>query len=431
MTDPLSVAGSVVGIISLGIQATQSLVEFYAAYKDQKSDVAYTTRKLERLLDVLETLRKQLDPPECRAYEQGLLKNVEKFIQDCEECILELQDENKKFKDNSSDSIRAVARTATRRLAYPFRQSTLQKLDENIEETVSSLSLALQVLQKRDIGKVQDDIRETKVLLDMVKADQVSSNIRDWLKAPDASIDYIKACTKKYTGTGNWLVQGSSFSSWLEKPNSFLWLNGFAGCGKSVLCSTAIEHVFHYRKSNPRFAIAFFFFNFDNELKQDASAMLRALVLQLSSQKKNNCKLLSELCNNYRNMMPPDHVLAECLRQLVRAFDHTYIILDALDESPRDKHRADVLQTLVEMRAWSEPGLHFLVTSRDETEIRDVFVNDLPLSQDEDISMKNDSVDSDIASFVTGYIRDNRQMRRWQEYSDQIEKALIQRANGM
>lgn len=54
MGDPLSVAGSVVGLISLGIQVSQSLISFYTAYKDQNSDISKTIRRLENLQDTLD-----------------------------------------------------------------------------------------------------------------------------------------------------------------------------------------------------------------------------------------------------------------------------------------------------------------------------------------------------------------------------------------
>jgi hypothetical protein len=311
--DGLSVAASVAGIISLGIQATKSLVDFYSTYKSQKSDIAYTAKKPEHLLSVLEILRNQLTNRKFCAGEQGLLKNIEASIQDCEECTRELQSKADKFRDNSADGIRDAARTAARKLAYPFRQSTLQALNEDIDEIVSHLSLALQVLQQKDIGNVKDDIEATKALLDLVGAGQISSKIREWLQAQDATNNYNEACKKRHPGTGLWFVKGSSFSTWLAKPNSFLWLNGFAGCGKSVLSSTAIQYAFRHRRSNPRIAIAFFFFTFSDDHKQDTSAMLRALVLQLSSQLNDNHRLLSRLHDSYYNAMPPDQAFIDCL----------------------------------------------------------------------------------------------------------------------
>lgn len=209
-----------------------------------------------------------------------------------------------------------------------------------------------------------------------------------------------------------------------------MWLKGFAGCGKSVLCSLAIQHTFGHRKSNPRIGIAFFFFTFTDDAKQDSSAMLRALVLQLSGQLNNNHGLLSRLHDNYPDAMPPDQDLMGCLRQLILAFDDVYIILDALDESPRDKYRRDVLQALVDLRTWSEPGLHLLVTSREEPDICDVLVDELGALRDEAISMMNDSVDSDIASFISASLKEGR-LQKWEKYHDHIEKSLNERANGV
>ncbi|OCL08299.1 hypothetical protein AOQ84DRAFT_43883, partial [Glonium stellatum] len=159
--DGLSGAASVAGIILPGIQVTQSLIEFYSAYKIQKSYVTYTVEKLEDLLGVLEILRSQLTNRRFRADEQDLLKNIEGSIQACDEGIQELRRETGKVK-GKTDGIRAAARTAAYRVAYPFRQSTLQKLDESIDEIASHLSLALQVLRQKDIGSVQD-VREARL----------------------------------------------------------------------------------------------------------------------------------------------------------------------------------------------------------------------------------------------------------------------------
>jgi len=425
--DGLSAAASVAGIISLGIQVTQSLVDFYAAYKGQQSHVAHITKRLERLLNMFKSLEKQLASRKFRLDDQDLFKNIEDSMNDCQEYIGELQSETQKLKANPDDGIRAAAITAARKVAYPFRRSTLQRLGEDIDEVVSRLSLALQVLQQIDFGTVQDDIDDTKAVLDLVRASQISMVICNWLKAPNASINYNEACKKKHPRTGLWLVKGISFTSWLAKPNSFLWLNGFAGCGKSVLCSTAIQHTLRHRRSNPRIGLAFFFFTFSDDTKQDASAMLRALVSQLSSQLNDNDALLSRLHTSYPNGMPPDYALMGCLHELVRTFEHVYIFLDALDESPRDKHRRDMLQKLIDIRAWSEPGLHLLVTSRDEPDIR----RKLCAPQDETISMKNDSVDKDIAEFISDHLRQNEQLERWEEYYDKIENVLTEGAKGV
>ena len=57
------------------------------------------------------------------------------------------------------------------------------------------------MLQQKDIGNVQDDIEDAKAVLDLVRVSQVSSTIRDWLKAPDATVNFNEACKMKHPGT--------------------------------------------------------------------------------------------------------------------------------------------------------------------------------------------------------------------------------------
>lgn len=156
------------------------------------------------------------------------------------------------------------------------------------------------------------------------------------------------------------------FSEWLGKENFVLWLNGFAGSGKSVLCSTAIRHVLRHQRSIPNIGIAFFYFKFNDKSQQDASAMIRALLLQLSAQCRgeNPNSDLAQLYKSYKTGTPPAQILLEHLRRLIERFQNVYLLLDALDESPRDERRRDMLAVLETMRTWGLIGLHLLLTSR-------------------------------------------------------------------
>ncbi|ETS80402.1 hypothetical protein PFICI_07931 [Pestalotiopsis fici W106-1] len=426
MADPLSVAGSAVGIISLGIQVAQSLFDYYNAVKSQHSDVAHTIRKLDSLLEILGSLQHRIDGRRFRADEQDAVRKIESLINESEECIQELQDEAEKFKQCPVGTIQSAVRTTARRVAYPFRRSTLEKLDEDVDDIVDRLKLALQLLQQEVTGRVQDDVEDIKALLKLVKSSQDSSGIQQWLNAPDATTNFNEACAKRQPQTGLWLVKGQRFTDWVTSHRSFLWLRGFAGCGKSVLCSTAIQHTYRHRRSNPQIGIAFFFFTFNDEDKQATSALLRALVSQLSTQAVKSTHL-ARLRDSYRQAAPPDEALLGCLRQLIGTFQDVYILIDALDESPRDKHREAVLQLLTDIRAWQEPRLHLLVTSRDEVDIRD----ELDLDPSLIIEMRNSEVDQDITAFIRQTLQDKRKFAKWKKHHNTIQDALTQRANGM
>ena len=427
MGDPLSIVASVAGLLSLGIQVTQSLVSYYTAYRHQDSHVARTTFRLEALLETFQSLSETLSSRRFVTDEQALIAQVGSSIRNCSDLIFELQQEVEKFCDASKSGLGTAIKTAGRRLAYPLRQSTLQKLDEDIEDIRENLSLALNVLQLNDGQKVQDDLHDIKSVLELVRTSQVSQEVRDWLKAPDATINHHEACTKRHAASGLWFVKGTAFTRWLEVDRSFLWLNGFAGCGKSVLTSTIIQYTFRHRRSNPHIGIAFFYFSFNDSSKQDVSGLLRAVLLQLSNQSNGTQVSLTRLHGSCKNGEPPIPALLECVRLAIQMFQDVYLIVDALDESPRYGARERVLETLANFRNWSLRGLHILVTSRDDIDIRE----SLAPSSTEDISMKNTGVNQDIEDFIHGHLERDKAMQKWSTHHSQIKDALTAKAGGV
>ncbi|KAK4250674.1 hypothetical protein C7999DRAFT_38283 [Corynascus novoguineensis] len=428
MADPLSIPGSVVGIISLGLQVTQYLFDYYSALKNRETHLSGTITKLEQLMKVLEVVRTQAEARRSKPDEDNQFGNILTAVQRCEECIQELKEEADKFRESPTQARRfgAAARATVRRIVYPLRRSTLQRIEEGIDEILTHLSVAQLSWIQKELDEIRYDVEDTKALLEQMRANQVSSEIRKWLNAPDATTNLNIACANKHPGTGLWFVQGTRFSDWLRVPNSFLWVCGFAGSGKSVLCSTAIQHTYRHIQRRPSAGLAFFYFSFSDSGKQNVESLLRALILQLSSQLQKGSQLLA-LYQRHHAGTPPYQDLLSCLSEIIRDFTDVYLVIDALDESPRSLSRDAVLQALAEIRAWSDPKLHLLVTSRDEADIRE----ELHANQDEIVVMKNDSIDRDIALFVSQHLRQNRRLRKWERHHDRIEKAFTERAKGV
>ncbi|MCJ1307811.1 hypothetical protein MMC25_001459 [Agyrium rufum] len=329
MPDPLSVAAGVAGLISFGIQVTMSLMKFYTTCKSQDADVTRTTENLKNILGTFEFLLSGLQSRTFRPDEDALMKSIESYTTKCDESIQELQEEYAKFSEISSAGGIAAIRAGGRRATYPFRKSTLQKLEEDLSEIRHNLMLALDVLQLKDGKAIQDDIGEVKSLVEAVKVNQVTTQIHDWLKAPDATVDHKIACAKRHPGTGN--------------------------------CT------------------------------------------------------------------PPVASLMDAFRAMVLEYEQMYILLEALDESPRYSQRPQVLDTIETMRNWRIPGLHFLVTSRDEPDIREA----LDPTKEEDIPMNNDKIKTDIGNFISGNVKTDRKLQKWSMYHDQIQQALAEGAQGV
>lgn len=91
MADPLSIASGIAGLLSFGVQVTQTLVDFYSAYKDQDTNLSRITQNLESLQSIFRSLDVAIQDRRSRADAQELFKEVEKATQRYEEIINELQ----------------------------------------------------------------------------------------------------------------------------------------------------------------------------------------------------------------------------------------------------------------------------------------------------------------------------------------------------
>lgn len=243
MADPFSAAGSVVGVVSLGITVAQGLVNYYGAWKDCGDDVRSTLASLQDLSTTLEILRSQLSQAQ---RPQNHVLHLEKTIGSCADAIARL--------DHKLEKIQKHRKLGQfERLRYPFRRGTIGKLQDLIAELRGNLQLLLEVLQV-DVASTQtvklDHVTSTLVGLDQ-KVDDFQSKeelrqIRLWLNAPDPRVNHAVARQKHEPQTGSWFVDSGHFSSWLTLPNSTYWLHGLR---KLLSQNVAWNHAYSCRCS--------------------------------------------------------------------------------------------------------------------------------------------------------------------------------------
>jgi hypothetical protein len=173
--------------------------------------------------------------------------------------------------------------------------------------------------------------------------------------------------------------------------------------------------------------IAFFYFSFSDEAKQDDNGMLRTLLLQLSVQLQDGERDLEQLRALYKSGSPPVYALLDSLRRFLERFRDTYILLDALDESPRDCKREGVLRAMQVISSWSIPSVHILVTSRNELDIREA----LDPSQNQGLPLRNPEIDRDIANFVSYQLKNDAKLQKWKARHEEIQAKLTTGAQGV
>ncbi|KAJ1322871.1 ankyrin repeat domain-containing protein 50 [Microdochium nivale] len=432
MSDPLSVIASVAGIAATGLKICKLLFDTYESYKNQNENVNCLLSKLERLPPCLQAVEKCVKDRGERLDEKDLCDSITAAAEGVTASLKELQHEvDKLVRDKTQDDklkrlerLKLSMGSAAHRVTYPLRESTLKKLEEEVGYTMNDLSLILQLFQQIDTREAKDSLSNIHAMLEVIRADQISEKIRGWLKVPDVFVNYNLACKKRLAGTGDWFVNGDPFKHRLAGPGTALWAHGFAGCGKSILSSRIIEHTIAHCSSVPDSGVAFFYFSYDDANKQTASSMLRTFILQLTSQSKGGGDILSAFHKQYESTSPADNQLLECLHKLVDKLSNVFIVVDALDECPAPEQRRDLLDILVEMADTMPKQLHLLMTSRMERDIEQT----MDIIVQESVPLRNESVDADIALYVSKQLESNRRLQKWRQHQGRIEEVFAEKA---
>lgn len=150
---------NIAGILSAGIQVCEGLINYYNAWKGSKKENADMIKSIESVLTSFALLKAVLQSP---ALDEMMATAVESRILDCEESIAELRDELKKVmvcrpsaidedglvtkKSDDNRGFRDKMTEQGRRILYPFRKSTLMRLQESIDHVRGNLLLAMNIL---------------------------------------------------------------------------------------------------------------------------------------------------------------------------------------------------------------------------------------------------------------------------------------------
>ena len=169
--------------------------------------------------------------------------------------------------------------------------------------------------------------------------------------------------------------------------------------------------------------MAYFYFDFRDLDKQHRRNLLPSLLIQLSSQSRPCCDLLSPYilsAHSNGTQKPSDGAMIHCLKDML-TLPHsqtTYIILDTLDECPNwpgiPSAREQVLELIEGFTSLHLPHLHICVTSRLEFDIRATLT---PLAHHR-VSLHDESgQQKDIADYVNSvvYSKSETVMKRWRD----------------
>ena len=147
MAEAFGIASGVVGIVSFGIQVTQELLKYYGSWKSQDDDISNMYASVESLSERLTILSRKFE--RFSDVDDTIIGSVESHVNRVEGALKKLSEELGNVRDAESpkQGARSAMRRHVRRLYYPFKEETLNRIKGVVDEVTRDLDLALQVLQ--------------------------------------------------------------------------------------------------------------------------------------------------------------------------------------------------------------------------------------------------------------------------------------------
>ncbi|KAF8434058.1 hypothetical protein L210DRAFT_2666668 [Boletus edulis BED1] len=268
---------------------------------------------------------------------------------------------------------------------------------------------------------------ESKDQVDLEKLDI----ILQWLDAFRCFEKHRATLLQRQPDTCTWLPETGEYKAWFDNENSFLWLQGKAGCGKSVLVAHVIERLEKTFADEPP---AFFYCDFGTERSTDAIEVMRSLLYQLLDQcrrgfrkvKHGTLRVIDELVEETRKgdtTLKDIKFLSFMVSRVAEQFNQQpFIVIDALDEC-RDVDR--LLCALLGLKA---NGVRLFVSSRPIQVIR-YRLSGLPHIS---IDKMAEEVSADIELHVNKEIDSHQRLGALDPVlKKKVRSRLCQKADGM
>ncbi|KAI3326599.1 purine and uridine phosphorylase [Xylariaceae sp. AK1471] len=238
-------------------------------------------------------------------------------------------------------------------------------------EDLERVQTAKDMMELSDnIKEIESITRHTKDNVDNLAVQQRQQKINAWLSPSDPSTNYYNARKQRHARSGQWFLQSEEYITWKSKQNSFLWLNGISGCGKTILSSTIINDLRNTYPDTDN--VFYFYFDINDTQKQCYKDAIHSLICQLYNRNRILQHYLDSLYSSCNfGHKPSIETLFTAFQDMVEEAGEVWIVLDALDECQTStEHPRQRLLEWIRDLIMSKINIHLLATSRPEEDIK-------------------------------------------------------------
>ncbi|KAF1962071.1 hypothetical protein CC80DRAFT_153716 [Byssothecium circinans] len=439
MADPLSVAGSIAGLISLSDALFRKLYRYIREAKNAEKEILDLKNEVAGLNAVLHNLRLVAEDLELDSTFASSIR-----LDHINSCLATLHKLNEQLNRVGLSDLGRL-RKNMQKLAWPFKSINIVVYVEELRKQRNNLSFALTAdslttllqclsLQENVSRQLKDlDLRlrnreqiETRISLDIVQ-----QRILDHFLFVNPQPNFRTSVKLRHPTSGFWLKDDPNFSTWIEGTGTTLWLSGIPGAGKTVLSGLVIQDCMALADANPRRAVAFFYCDYKAPKSQVIINILGTLASQIAQQNEASFELL----RRYYFTLQPSHQLKNCpekedllelLSNMAATFDDVRIIVDGVDECGDEA--SEVTHSLFSLAPVSGT-VSLALLSRDESDIREILA--VPEVGHMEIAARSKDIDHYVRSELEHRINHNRLRLRSADLKEDIMVYLVRKAQGM
>ncbi|OAA59296.1 Ankyrin repeat-containing domain protein [Cordyceps fumosorosea ARSEF 2679] len=275
----------------------------------------------------------------------------------------------------------------------------------------------------------REDVRSAILKIEQSLNAKTRRELHSWLLGRHTPNEIFETALKrKQESTCQWILNRKEFLKWVSSDDlvaKFLWINGPAAFGKTILCSALITHL----QSTLKTPVAFYFFSSDDlESRRDPFSALRLWLVQLLSNDTIFYALRGRFESSQGQAASTGDVIS-AFKDAVQMFPECIFVMDGLDECENGEDSCSVTDFLKTL-SWVISGTRarILITSRDETAIRQGLFGTAGVAAVEyKISQKD--VHPDIGKYCQAVIHE-KLFGRDEKLCDDLSQKMAKRCNG-
>ena len=430
--DPLSITASVIAVIQITNSVLLGCYRLRGQIKDAESEISKIIDEAEQLSSILEHVNSILEEDSTNAASilaplaaesedgKGPLNSIKAALTELKDKITPLEKPGLKSK-----------------LRWPFESKSFQRLLAIIRNQKSTLQLTLSSCQtkllvqqantgtdlRNAIGSVGTQVVET--IQDLEKKRRRGAVLK-WYKSSDPEQNHQRSRSKHEPDTAKWIFDVKEFQAWTTQNGEMIWIHGIPGAGKTILCSTIIDHMQERCRNKDKSCVLYYYFDFSDSTKQSFSSLLKSLIFQLVSRQDSEAtgaEALYDKCKETQESSEDE--LLEVLIEELKDIETTYLFIDALDECP-EAERALFFNSFFTS---SLPAvLSVLITSRKEPDIESALKDKVS----HNITIQNADIDADVRIHVNNAISKDPAFSKWKPtIRQEMLDAIVSGSNGM